>query len=227
MSMNSNFINSSIGKKVMMSVAGIFLMMFLVVHLGINLLILLNDGGAAYSEGVHFMTTNIVVKVMEIVLFGGLFLHIIYAVVLQIKNWISRPVKYQVTYPSQTSFFSKYMIHTGVVILVFLCIHFMNFYFVKLGFTDPPAGPEAITGPHDFYHMVINLFSCKLYSWLYIFFMVFLSFHLNHAFQSAFQTLGLEHKKYTPFIKVFGLVYSIVVSLGFAIIPAYFLIFAK
>ena len=125
-----NFVNSSIGKKLLMSLAGLFLCLYLVVHLGINLLILLNDGGAAYSLAVKFMTTNILIKIMEFFLFGGFILHIIYGFIIQIQNWFARPVRYVKVNHSQTSFFSKYMIHTGAIIFVFLALHFINFYFV-------------------------------------------------------------------------------------------------
>jgi len=216
----SNLVNSSIGKKLMMGLAGLFLCAFLVVHLGINLLVLLNDGGVAYKEAVHFMTTNILIKIMEIFLFGGIALHIIYGVILQIQNWIARPVKYAKINYSQTSFFSKYMIHTGAVIFIFLALHFINFYFVKLGWVVVPEGAKD---KHDFYDMVINLFKNPVYSWIYIGFMAFLSFHLNHAFQSAFQTMGWNHSRYTPIINFIGTAYSIIVPLGFAIIPVYVL----
>lgn len=218
----SKFVNSSIGKKLMMGLAGLFLCAFLVLHMAINLLVLLKDGGAAYTEAVHFMTTNIVIKVMELVLFGAIFLHIIYAVILQIQNWIARPVRYAKTNHSQTSFFSKYMIHTGAIIFAFLALHFVNFYFVKYGWVAVPAGAE---GRHDFYHMVINLFKNPVYSWIYIAFMVFLSFHLMHAFQSAFQTLGWNHQKYTPIVNFIGIAYSIIIPGGFAFIPLYIMYF--
>ncbi len=215
-----NFVNSSIGKKLMMGLAGLFLCLFLLVHLGINLLVMLNDGGAAYSIAVKFMTTNILVKILEIFLFGGFILHIFYGILVQIQNWFARPVRYAKTNHSQTSFFSKYMIHTGAIIFVFLALHFMNFYFVKLGWVNIPEGTND---KHDFYNMVLTLFRNPVYSCIYIGFMIFLSFHLNHAFQSAFQTMGWEHKKYTPIINFLGIVYSIFVPAGFAIIPLYIL----
>ena len=220
-----NFFSSSIGKKLLMSLAGLFLAMFLVVHLGINLTLLLNDGGDTFRIGVEFMTTNPLIKIMEIVLFGGFIVHIIWAVILQIQNWMARPSRYAVTNNSQTSFFSKYMIHSGAVIFVFLCLHFVNFYFVKLGLTEAPQGVMPVESEHDFYNMAINLFSQPAYSIIYVGFMIFLSFHMNHAFQSAFQTIGVNHSKYTPAIKWIGLIYSIVIPAGFAIIPIYFLFF--
>lgn len=223
----SRFFSSSIGKKLLMSAAGLFLCVFLIVHLGINLTLLRKDEGEVFKIAVEFMTTNPVIRIMEIVLFGGFFIHIIWGIIVQLQNWKARPSRYAVTNNSQTSFFSKYMIHTGGIIFVFLAIHMMNFYFVKLGITNAPEGITAVEDKHDFYNMVINLFSKPFYSILYIIFMVFLSFHLLHAFQSAFQTLGLNHKKYSPAIKYIGIAYSIIIPAGFAFIPIYFLFFWK
>jgi succinate dehydrogenase / fumarate reductase, cytochrome b subunit len=206
---------SSITKKVIMALAGLFLISFLLLHLAINLLLLKNDGGAAYMIAVKFMTTNPIIKVMEIFLFGGFFIHILIGITIQIYNWMARPRRYKIEGYSHTSFFSKYMIHTGAIIILFLVIHFINFYFKKLGWVAPPEGVER----EDFYQMALMLFSSKFYAILYMVLMVFLGFHLHHAFQSAFQTLGLNHSKYTPFIKGLGTLYSIVVPLGFAIIP--------
>jgi succinate dehydrogenase / fumarate reductase cytochrome b subunit len=211
---------SSITKKVVMALAGLFLITFLVLHLAINLLLLRNDGGAAYMVAVKFMTTNPLIKIMEIFLFGGFAIHIIVGVAIQIFNWMARPKRYKVEGFSHTSFFSKYMIHTGAIIFVFLVIHFINFYFKKLGWVAPPEGVDS----EDFYQMALMLFSSEFYAILYMILMVFLGFHLHHAFQSAFQTLGLNHSKYTPFIKGLSTIYSIVVPLGFAMIPLIILI---
>jgi len=210
---------SSITKKIVMALAGLFLITFLVVHLAINLLLLGNDDGAAFMIAVEFMTTNPLIKGMEIFLFGGFAIHIVIGVFIQIQNWMARPVRYKVEGYSHLSFFSKYMIHTGAIIFIFLCVHFFNFYFVKLGWVSAPEG----VGQHDFYQMAILLFADKFYSILYVVLMIFLGFHLHHAFQSAFQTLGLNHTKYTPFIKVVSTIYSILVPLGFASIPLFFM----
>jgi succinate dehydrogenase / fumarate reductase cytochrome b subunit len=210
---------SSITKKVVMAVAGLFLISFLVLHLAINLLLLGKDDGAAYMVAVEFMTTNPIIKVMEIFLFGGFAVHIVIGLIIQIQNWMARPIRYKVEGYSHLSFFSKYMIHTGAIIFVFLCVHFTNFYFVKLGWVSPPVG----IGPEDFYQMALLLFADKFYAILYVVLMIFLGFHLHHAFQSAFQTLGLNHTKYTPFIKAVGTLYSVIVPLGYASIPLYFI----
>ena len=217
---------SSLTKKFIMAFAGLFMVSFLLVHLAINLFLLplTENHVEIFEKAVHFMTTNPLIKVFEIVLFGGFIIHIIYGLILQIQNWAARPKRYKKEGWSQTSFFSKFMIHTGVLIFIFLVIHLGNFYFVKLGFTEAVPGAETLASTHDFYPMTINLFSNLGYAIFYIVLILFLGFHLNHAVQSAFQTLGLNHSKYTPFIKAVGTIYSIAVTLGFLSIPLYFII---
>ncbi len=215
----SKLVYSSLTKKIIMAIVGLFLVIFLCVHLCINLLLLVEDGGEIYLAATHFMTKNIFIKIFEVVLFGGFIIHMIYGFILQIQNWKARPKRYLVSGSSEKSFFSKYMIYTGILVFMFLILHFFNLYFIKLGLVDPPPGVDR----EDFYTTVILLFSNAVYSIVYIVFFIILGFHLNHAFQSAFQTLGLYHKKYTPIIKWIGIIYSIVIPLGFTIIPVYFL----
>jgi len=221
--MNDTFLKfSSITKKIVMACAGLFLVIFLLVHLGINLCLLRDDDGEWFKAAAGFMSTNYVVKFFEIFLFGAFIIHILFGIILTLKNWASRPVGYNKSNKSKTSFFSKYMIWTGLLIFIFLANHFMNFYFVKLGIVPVPEGTE---GKHDFYHMAINLFSNPAYSYVYIILMLLIGFHLYHAFQSAFQTLGINHNKYNCTIKAVALIYSLVISIGFSIIPIYFLFF--
>lgn len=218
---------SSLSKKYFMAFAGLFLVSFLLVHLGINLFILpITDGHETiFAEAVHFMTTNPLIKIMEVVLFGGFILHALLGIILQLENWKARPVRYTVPQKSQVySPFSRYMIHTGIIIFIFLVIHFMNFYFVKLGWTTAPMGAQRVADNHDFYHMALNLFSNPWYCVVYIVLILGLGFHLHHAFQSAFQSLGLNHPAYTPAIQIAGTIYSVVVTLGFISIPLYFLV---
>ena len=217
---------SSLTKKFIMALAGLFLMVFLVVHLTINLFLLpvTENHKEIFSTMVEFMTSNLLIKVMEIVLFAGFIIHAVYGVILQVQNWLARPVRYKVPGWEHTSFFSKFMIYTGIIVGIFLVIHFMNFYFVKLGWTAAPQGVNTVEGSHDFYNMAVNLFTNTTYSVVYVVLLVLLGFHLNHAFQSAFQSLGLNHTKYNCFIKFVGDAYSIVIPLGFCIIPLYFLL---
>lgn len=219
----SNLFTSSIGKKLFVALAGLFLMSFLCVHLFINLLMLAGDNGKMFSEAAAFMGSNIVIRIFEVVLFGGFGLHILFSLIVTVKNWAARPQNYYVPNKSETSFFSKYMFHTGIIIAGFLAFHFMHFFFVKHGIVDAPPGVDK----HDFYRMAILLFQNKIYSILYLIFFVFLAFHLNHALQSAFQTLGLNHEKYNNFIKGFSTFYAVLIGVGFSIIPIYFMFFYK
>ena len=120
-------LTSSVGKKVIMSLAGIFLIIFLLVHLGINLTLIICDSTKPFNVASNFMGSNYLVKIFEIILFLGFIVHMIYGVILQIQNWIARPKRYKIENFSQTSVFSKFMIHTAIVIGVFLIIHLMDF----------------------------------------------------------------------------------------------------
>lgn len=201
---------SSISKKFVMALAGLFLLLFLPVHLGINLF-LLKDNPDVFNKAAHFMATFAPVKVVEIALLLSLIIHIIWALILQIQNWLSRPVRYAVRNKSETSAFSRFMIWTGGAVLIFLIIHFFNFYFIKLGLVEG--------NPENFYTVAYQLFSIKGYVILYWICFILLGLHLYHSFQSALQTLGLNHRIWTPVVKAFSLIYAIVIPGGFAVIP--------
>ena len=201
-----------------MAFAGLFLITFLFVHMAINLLVLLPSTDW-FNLAAHFMGTNIFIKVFEIVLFGGFIIHIIYGLIIQIQNWMARPDRYKVEGWSHTSPFSKFMIHTAILILIFLVIHMGDFY-VKAKFLGQ-VGDVMIDGEHyhDLGALVIEKFQLPVYVFGYILMMVFLGFHLHHGFQSAFQSLGLNHSKYISFIKGLSTIVSVVLALGFIIIP--------
>jgi len=204
-----------------MALAGLFLVTFLGVHLGINLLLLNNDGGEAFTAAASFMGTNSLIKVFEIVLFGGFLLHIVLGMMVSGQNKAARPSAYAVSNHSATAPFSKYMLHTGIIVFLFLLLHFFDFYFIKIGLVAPPAGIAS----HDFYSRTLLLFSTPWYSFLYIVCFVALGIHLNHAIQSAVQTLGLNHSKYMDAVKVIGSVYSLLITVGFSIVPLFILFF--
>ena len=205
----SKILFASISKKFVMALAGLFLLTFLPVHLAINLY-LLKDDPVPFNTAAHFMATFPVVKIMEVVLFAAIFIHIIYGIMLQIQNWLARPVGYAVGNKSETSFFSRFMIWTGACIMTFLVIHFFNFYFIKLGLVKG--------NPEDFYSLAHSLFKIPAYNYIYLTSFALLGFHLYHAFYSAFQTLGLNHRIWSPVIRVVALVYSIIIPLSFAFI---------
>lgn len=201
---------ASISKKFVMALAGLFLLTFLPVHLGINFMLLNNDP-EPFNEAAHFMATFPPVKIVEIILIAAILIHIIYGLIIQIQNWIARPVGYKSGEKAETSFFSKFMIWTGGTIFIFLLIHFFNFYFVKLGLVQGD--------PENFYDMAHQLFRITGYNIFYLICFILLGFHLYHAFGSAFQTLGLNHRIWTPIIKVLSVIYAILIPAGFASIP--------
>ncbi len=211
-----------------MAIAGLFLIMFLLVHLGINLLILpiTENHKEMFTAAAHFMGTNWIVKAFEVVLMAAILIHALLGVILQIQNWTARGQAYKVKSKSTTSFMSKYIIYTGVMIFLFLGLHFYHFYFIKLGLVQAPVVANiAFPQEEHFYELAVYIFTNQLlYSVLYIVAFISLGIHLNHAFQSAFQTLGLNHKKYTPTIKFIGKLYSIIIPLGYIIIPLYFMV---
>jgi succinate dehydrogenase / fumarate reductase, cytochrome b subunit len=192
-----------------MALAGLFMLAFLPVHFTINLL-LLKGQPEPFNKAAHFMATFPVVKIVEIVLMAAILIHICWGTYLQVQNWLARPVGYASGQKSETSFFSKFMIWTGAAVLTFLVLHFTNFYFIKLGFV--PGNPE------DFYSTAHSLFKIPAYNYIYLTCFILLGLHLYHAFSSAFQTLGLNHRIWTPVVKVIALIYAVVIPAGFALI---------
>jgi len=205
----SKVLFSSISKKLVMALAGLFLITFLPVHLGINLLLLKSDP-EPFTKAAHFMATFPVIKIIEVVLISAILIHISWGIFIQIQNWLARPVGYVSGNKSETIFFSRFMIWTGATVLAFFVLHFFNFFFIKMGIVKG--------NPEDFYTTAHNLFKIPVYDFIYLTCFTLLGLHLYHAFSSAFQTLGLNHRIWTPVIKVFALVYSIAIPAGFAFI---------
>jgi succinate dehydrogenase / fumarate reductase, cytochrome b subunit len=214
MSWINKLFSSSIGQKFIMGLTGLFLISFLIVHCGINALIFANDGGHLFNEGAEFMGTNPLIRTMEIVLFAGLILHIVKGFSLWSQNNQARPVKYAMQDGKANSkWYSRSMGLLGTLLLMFLIIHLRHFWVVSR-FTD-----EITSGKETLFNEMKEVFEHLWVVILYVLAMVSLSYHLMHGFQSAFQTLGLNHKKYTPAIKTVGLWFSIIVPFIFALMP--------
>jgi succinate dehydrogenase / fumarate reductase, cytochrome b subunit len=206
------FIDSSVGKKLVMALTGLFLYFYLIIHLVANLLLLLNDGGEAFNAYADFMSSgvNIPIRIIEIILFLAFAYHILNGVRIWISNKKSKGTDYKMNNPSEnSSFFSRFMFWSGTIVFIFLVIHLRTF-FVRYKFGQPEE---------SMYDAALIAFSDTYYSLFYIVAMILLAFHLVHGFQSGFQTLGLRHNKYTSFIKGFGVVFSILLCAGFALIP--------
>jgi len=224
MSWITNFLTSSIGRKLVMSLTGLFLIQFLLVHLIGNLQLLIDDGGEKFNIYAKFMTTNPVIKATSILLYSGILLHIIQGLLIWKQNSGSRNTRYAVSKNPNVSFSSKNMGWLGTIILVFLILHLWQFWF-KMKFGTIEMVPYEGVEVKDLYTLVAATFKNPFYVIAYVIGMIVVGLHLKHGFQSSFQTLGLNHKKYTPLIKGLGLLYSILVPLGFAIIPIYFYLF--
>ena len=210
----SNLISSSIGKKLIMSITGLFLILFLLLHLSINLLLIFS--AEAFNIASHFMATNPVIYVVQYVLAAGFLIHMTWASLLTLQNQSARPIKYDSNNPAKNSTWSsRNMYILGGLVLVFLVIHLRDFFYV-MKFGDM-AGKSN-------YELVTSTFKIWYYSLIYIVGFVLLGLHLNHAFQSAFHTLGWKNKIWMKRFKVIGTIYALIVCIGFAIIPLYFLI---
>lgn len=123
----------SITKKILVALVGGFLLVFLLFHMTANLFVLRHDDGAWYSAFCHFMGTNWIVKIFEIILLGVFALHILLTLWLQLTNRLARPVRYHEAQKSKTHTSSKLMMWTGILIFAFLVMHFCQFYFIKIG----------------------------------------------------------------------------------------------
>lgn len=215
--MSKGFLKSSIGKKVIMGLTGLFLISFLVVHCFINALIFFNDGGLTFNIGAAFMAHNWLIRAGEIVLFAGLIIHVVQALLLTIENKKARPVGYaKVDGGANSSWYSRSMGLLGTLLLMFLIIHLVHFW-VKSRFTGLPG--EDANGNENLYAVMQETFKITWVVILYTLSMISLAYHLLHGFQSSFQTLGLNHKNYTPLIKKTGIAFSILIPFIFALMP--------
>ncbi len=223
------FLTSSIGKKLLMALTGIFLILFLVVHLAGNLQLLHNDDGKAFNIYADFMGHNPLIQFISKGNFFFILLHAILGIFLWVKNRSARGTQgYAVTKTRATQtnpVMAKYMWAYGTVIFVFLIIHLVQFW-AMMHYGEIGYGVELVNidgkEVRNLYTLVEETFTNLGFVVFYVISMVVIAFHLWHGFQSAFQTMGLNHPKYTPIIKFVGAAYSVLVPLGFAVIPIVF-----
>ncbi|GAA0881751.1 succinate dehydrogenase/fumarate reductase cytochrome b subunit [Sphingobacterium siyangense subsp. cladoniae] len=236
-----------------MSLTGIFLCLFLVVHLVGNLQLFKDDAGLAFNKYAYFMTHFTPIKVVSYLLYASVIVHVIYAITLSMKNKAARPIGYA-KYDGQANskWNSRNMGILGTVILVFLATHMSNFwwkfhndevpyieYRTDLATGQTTARELQASEFHDYQETVENnvqiLKARDLYKQvdfafknvalvaLYVIAMAALAFHLIHGFQSAFQTLGFNHRRYIGIIRAIGVwVFGVLIPIGFAIMPLFF-----
>jgi len=209
-----------------MSITGLFLMMFLLVHLTVNLMLLFGDG-KLFNFAANFMATNQLIEVIEPVLAIGFIVHIIYASIITLLNQRTRPTGYtQTSSNGVTSWASKNMYILGGAIFIFLVIHLTNFFWkIKFGEVATLSYDNGLTQMADTYSLVSGLFiTYWWYDLIYIAGALLLGFHLSHGFWSAFQTLGWNNKIWIKRLEIIAYIYAIIIAIGFTIIPLYFLI---
>jgi succinate dehydrogenase / fumarate reductase cytochrome b subunit len=223
---NSALLKSSLAKKYWMAATGLFLCTFLIGHLAGNLQLLLEfspETAAQFNDYAYFMTHNIFIKIMSYITYVSILFHAIDGILLTVANRKARPVGYAMSNPSANSTWaSRNMAMLGTLILAFIIMHMAQFWgrmhFGTLN-TYKLDGKEI----KDLYSIVIYFYKQDgmglVWCFIYLIGMIALSFHLMHGFQSAFQSVGFNHSKYTPLIKQVGLGFSVLIPLAFAIIP--------
>ena len=210
----SGILNSSIGRKFTMALSAIFLMIFLLQHFIINLLSVISP--EAFNEASYFMGTNPFIQyLMQPVLLLGVMYHFVMGVILELKNWSARKVKYAKNNGNANStWMSRNMIWTGGFILCFLIFHLKDFWVPEI--VDKFIEGNSQVGK-DYYHHVAEMFKQPARVGVYILSFIFLALHLLHGFSSAFQSVGANNK-YTTGLKTFGKAYAILIPLGFVVI---------
>lgn len=200
--------SSSIGKKLMMAVTGLSFCAFLVVHLIGNLTLY---GGQdffnSYVEHLHGFDP--VIKVAELGLLLFAVIHVTTGLILFLGNLKSRPSRYAVDKSGGgRTIGSRTMPYTGVILLVFILIHLIDFHFADRTNTT-------------LFNIVSGVFQNPIYILFYTAAVVIAAIHISHGFWSAFQTIGANHPKYMPFLKGLGIGFSVIIAIGFGFIPVY------
>lgn len=253
MSKSKPILTSSLGRKLVMSLTGLFLCSFLVIHLIGNFQLFANDEGYAFNNYAYFMTHFAPIKVVSYLLYASIIVHAVYALILTIRNKKARPIQYnQYDGKSNSAWNSRNMGILGTVLLVFIATHMQNFWWkyhndqvpyieytkdLNTGtittrelsaseFTDYLVTTEngkEVTKARDLYKQVDFTFQNVGLVILYVVAMFALAFHLIHGFQSAFQTVGFNHRRYIGIIRFIGVwLFGVLIPIGFAAMPLYF-----
>lgn len=252
MSNDRHVLSTSIGKKLVMSLTGLFLCLFLVVHLIGNLQLMYSDNGKAFNDYAHFMTSFTPIKVVSYLLYASIILHAVYALVITLKNKKARPIGYaSYNGAANSKWTSRNMGILGTVLLVFIVTHMSNFWWKYhndqvpyieyrtdlstnettvrelsaaefTGYTKYVENGVEVIRAKDLQRQVDFTFSEWYWVALYVISMIAMAFHLIHGFKSAFRTLGLDHKKYSPIVSFLGIwVFGVAIPAGFAAMPLY------
>lgn len=215
----SQFLTSAVGKKLVMGLTGLFLISFLVVHVGVNACIWANDGGVMFNKAAHFMGATVVIRIMEVGLFVGIFLHIIQGYVLTANNQAKRKVGYEMPMGNKGSkWYSRSMGLLGTILLLFFILHWWHFW-IPSRFTGVVQTSIGNKEMHDMYKLMKITFSELWVVVIYVIACFSLFWHLLHGFQSSFRTIGLSNKRHIAIVQALGVGFSVIVPLAFAMMP--------
>jgi succinate dehydrogenase / fumarate reductase cytochrome b subunit len=219
----SGFLSSTIARKVAMALSALFLIFFLIIHLVVNLTSLFSQD--LFNDLSHFMGTNPLIQfALQPVLIFGVVFHFVMGFVLEIRNRKARKVKY-VKYngSANATWMSRNMEISGGVILIFIGLHFVDFWFPELNTKYVLGDMSGVLPGEEGYRYFTELQHKFAEPWrvgAYVVAFILLSMHLLHGFQAAFQSIGFNNK-YTKYVKSFGTFYAIIVPLGFIVIALY------
>ncbi len=213
---------SSIGKKLVMGFTGISLILFLIVHAGLNACIWAMDGGVMFNRAANFMGSNVIPRILEVGLFLGIFLHIIQGYLLTLENRSKRSMGYAVNYGDGSKWYSRSMAVLGSILLLFFIIHWKQFW-IPSRFTgvEETTLPNGVT-VHNLYALMRETFAELWVVIVYVIGCISLAYHLAHGFQSAFKTIGVHNKRYHIMLSGLGFGFAIIVPLAFAMMPVSF-----
>lgn len=214
-----SFLSSTIGRKQVVGICGLGLCLFILTHMLGNLLIFVGEG--AYNQYAHALTSNPLIYIAEAGLLSILLGHILFAVIVTLRNRAARPQKYAVKAKGAkaTSFVARTMIHQGVIVLVFIVHHLITFKYGPSG-KDYEVEYDGVV-MRNLYKLLEEIFANPFYVGWYVFAVFVLGYHLSHGFSSAVKTLGYYHPKHNCLINKLGWAFSAVVTLGFISQPLY------
>lgn len=228
----SQFFTSPVGRKIVMAATGLFLISFLIVHVGLNSCIFYDldtpftdpsDNGSMFNRAAHFMGASLVIRIMEIGLFLGIILHIVQGYMIEAKNRTHRAQGYKVNLGNRGStWMSRSMALLGTLLFLYLVMHVAQFWVpsrITHDLEPSPVYPQSGTSVHDMFRKMFDTFQNPVVVLLYIIGVLALAFHLWHGFHSAFRSLGVHNKKYLGLLKGLGYGFTIIVCLLFALMP--------
>ena len=203
-----------------MALTGLFLISFLIVHAGINACIWANDGGVMFNKAAHFMGATVVIRIVEVGLFLGIFVHIVQGYTLELQNRSRRKQGYAVAMGNKGSkWYSRSMGLLGTILLLFFILHWKHFW-VPSRITGVPTEMQ-VDGKemHDMFALMQSTFQELWVVIVYVLACISLCWHLIHGFLSAFRTIGVSNPRYITLIRNTGIAYSVIISLAFAMMP--------